>query len=115
VILETLGSFSFDTYAETIAGYRDMSAALNTDSQAINRELNRLVIEESCQTYIKDKGAALGVELEEVKVQVQWSMDGVWYPVSAQLSSAYGRSDELLSVIEAELGIPKNAIEWNGG
>lgn len=113
VCIEAVKGFDFESYTMGIAKYRDESAALGSNSQDLNRELNRLVIEESCETYIKDKGAALGLELHEVDVKVQWSMEGIWCPVSAHISSEELPSSALISAVEAELGIPQKAVQWN--
>lgn len=112
VLLEAAGGFSFDTYAEAIAGYREKSAALSADARSTNRELNRLVIEESCQSYIRDKGSALGLRLHSVKVQVEWSMDGVWYPTGAHIVGEGAANEAFISSLEAELGIPEDRIVW---
>lgn len=112
IVLEAARGFDFEAYATQLAKHRDDSAAIAQDSQQINRELNRLVIEDSCETYILDKGKALGLQVTQVQVQVKWSMDGVWYPVSAKICAG-GRNAELESLIVAELGIPSEKLEWS--
>ena len=112
IVLESVRDFDFEAYATQLAKHRDDSEAITQDSQHISRELNRLVIEDSCETYILDKGKALGLQVTQVRVQVKWSMDGVWYPVSAQICAG-GRNGELESSIVAELGIPAEKIEWS--
>ncbi len=113
VCVEAVKGFDFESYALAVSRYRDESAALSTDSQTLNRELNRLVIEEHCETYIRDKGSALGIELQEVDVKVQWSMEGIWCPVSAYISSKQAANHALISSVEAELGIPQESVHWN--
>lgn len=113
VCIEAARGFDFESYALALSRYRDESAALSNDSQTLNRELNRLVIEESCETYIKDKGSALGIVLQDVDVKVQWSMEGIWCPVSAHISSQEAPNDALISALESELGIPQKSVQWN--
>lgn len=112
VCIEAARGFDFESYTLAASRYRDESAALSADSQTLNRELNRLVIEDSCETYIKDKGNTLGIEIDKADVHVQWSMEGIWCPVSAYIYSENSPDDRLISVIEAELGIPRESIHW---
>lgn len=111
--LEAVNGFDFESYVFSISQYRDNSAALSRDSQEMNLELNRLVIEDNCESYIKDKGRELGIEVQQVTVEVEWSMEGLWCPISADIRAESGRNDELVSIVEAELGIPRESIRWS--
>ena len=111
--IEAAKGFDFDSYALALSRYRDDSAALETQSQLINRELNRSVIEENCEAYIKDKGRMLGTEVQSAEIELQWSMEGLWCPVSVHIYSEREKDASLVSLLEAELGIPGEAIYWN--
>lgn len=111
--IEAAKGFDFDSYALALSRYRDDSAALETQSQLINRELNRSVIEENCEAYIKDKGRMLGTEIQRAEIELQWSMEGLWCPVGVHIYSEQERDASLVSLLEAELGIPGEAIYWN--
>lgn len=62
-----------------------------------------------------DKAADLSLTLRSVKVSARWSREGVWVPERVSIvlvQDAPGR-EKLASLIEAELGIPKQIQEWS--
>ena len=78
--------------------------------------VTRTLIQSQCETYISDKGKLLGLEELEVSVEVRWSEEGYWYPVSAEIQGAVGSPETISSLewyITTELGIQEDAIYWS--
>ena len=70
-------------------------------------------IESQVAAYIVDKGAALGAALE-VEVSLE-SRDGYSLPESARISGSYSPyiKAQMESILEQDLGIPRQRQEWN--
>ena len=99
-----MGRFSAD------AG--DIMARAKENTETVTRTLRQ----SHCETYISDKGKLLGLEELEVSVEVRWSEEGYWYPVSAEIQGAIGSPDAVQNLewyITTELGIQEDAIYWS--
>ena len=113
-LLTALRSLDFDAYALELARYREQEQRFLTDNSEKNARLNRLVIEQECGTYILDKARSIGLELQSVAVELEWSGEGFWVPRAAQI--AY-RGEErqrrvMESLIAGDLGIPTERQIW---
>ena len=97
-------------YALELARYRSAAQALTGDAAALGRELDRGIIEQRMEAYILDKASALGAALGGAQVSLRWSTEGVWVPESAELAGPYHAA--LAELLEAELGIPRQAQTW---
>ncbi len=105
-----LGAGPLPDYALGLQRYRDAAEALTGEGTALGRELDRGIIEQRMEAYILDKAQDLGVTLTAAHVALRWSTQGVWLPESAELPGAY--SETLARLLEAELGIPRQAQTW---
>ena len=116
-ILKPIADIDFDEYSKQLTKYNDNASELIGSAEDYNDKLNRLYIEEHCEAYILDKAESVGVKLDSVSVSAEWSTEGYWYPVSADIRHAL--SDELVNrlstSIEAELGIAKERQAWTHG
>jgi len=108
-VLQPLKDFDIQQYALELAKIRETEAEILEQGGEMNNRLNRLVIESECESYIKDKAAAAGIETE-LKVLAQWSMEGIWVPHEVRLSCAY--NSDLAKLISSELGIPEERQTW---
>ena len=70
------------------------------------------LIESGTASYISDKAAALGLELQ-VRVTARAGADGI--PVPCRVEVTGPRSEALARWMEAELGIPAEGQVWNEG
>ena len=113
-LLSGIRSFDYNGYSRSLAEYRSDAEKLIEDSMEEREYLKREYIEERCRAYILDKAAEAGAELESVEVNLDWSTDGYWYPVGAELSGGGDESAKytLSKTIESELGIPEANLEW---
>lgn len=113
-ILSPIKEIDFDIYALETARLREAEAAINESAERIDDRLNRAVIEEQCEEYILDKAEDLGANVSGVKVQAQWSLEGIWVPYSTEIDAPdiSGAKAALESVIENELGIPAERQMW---
>lgn len=104
----------WDSLALEAARLHQREDAFLQDAGELGRELQRTVIEEKCETYIRNRAGQLQIDLEDVSVTAQWSLDGIWIPHSAVLSGEAGeRERELLAgLLETELGIAGSRQEW---
>ena len=115
MLLGMFRTFRWDSYAVSLAEMKSSADAISADAQEERRELSRRVIERECGEYIMDKAADLSLTLRSVKVSARWSREGVWVPERVSIvlvQDAPGR-EKLASLIEAELGIPKQIQEWS--
>lgn len=116
-ILSPITKLNFSEYSENLAKYKERAAELAESADDYNDKLSRTFIEDKCAAYILDKAESCGAELNSVAVSAEWSMDGYWYPNTAEIVCSC--SDELTrrlsSWIEAELGITKERQVWTYG
>ena len=115
MLLGLFRTFSWESYAISLAEMRSASDEIAENAEEGGKALSRLVIERECGEYIMDKAADLSLALRSVKVSARWSREGVWVPERVSIvlvQDAPGR-EKLASLIEAELGIPKQIQEWS--
>ena len=96
------------------ARYRELSASLTADADALRARLDRRVIEQECEAYIEDKAAVLGVRVLSVRVTAVWSAEGFWLPESVSVTGHWSEAARarLAGLIETELAIPAERQEW---
>lgn len=113
--IQPLKGLDLSQYALELAKYEEREAEFLESGEDMNDRLNRLVIQQGYETYIKDKATELGIETRSVSVGVQWSMDGLWVPDTAEIDGeGTGESKRALGrIIEAELGIPAERQYWS--
>lgn len=111
-LISPLLDFDFESYAVNLSRYRVEAEAVAAGTGEISNSLSRMFIEEDIEAYILDKAQELGCGLSQVEVELQWSTEGCWYPVSARLTGQY--NSQLSGLIEAELGIGQKRQDWSG-
>ncbi len=113
-LLSAFRELDYDSYALELSRYREREQTFLAENTERNRRLNRLVIEDECRTYILDKAEKLGLELENVRVDVRWSVDGFWVPdaVSMEYRGEERQREQMQDLIMGELGIPAERQEW---
>lgn len=116
-VIKPVSNIDFSEYSRLMTKYNDNAAEFIDNANNYEDKLNRLYIQDECAAYILDKAEKSGAELNSVAVNAEWSTEGYWYPVSAEIS--YKCSDEqkhrLEMAIEAELGITKERQAWTCG
>lgn len=110
-LIAPLAGLDMRGYSLNLAQLRRRGDEIGASAQEISDSLSRTFIEERCAAYILDKARLLGLEPETVKVTTQWSGEGVWYPVEAEIGAEYDR--RLSEKIEEELGIPARNQRWS--
>lgn len=109
-LISPLAELDMSGYSLNLARSRQQAGEMAASARKISDSLSRTFIEERCAAYILDKARLLGLEPASVKVRAQWSPEGVWYPVEAEIEAQYdGRLSEK---IEEELGIPAQDQHW---
>lgn len=113
--IQPLKGLDLSQYALELAKYEEREAEFLESGEDMNEMLNRLVIQQGYESYIMDKAAELGIEIQSLSVGVQWNLDGLWVPDSVELHvQSSGESQRKLSgIIEAELGIPAERQYWS--
>lgn len=116
-IISPLANLDFSEYSKSLKKYSDRADELTASANEYEDKLNRTFIEESCAAYILDKAENYGAHPDSVAVSADWSMDGYWYPVSADIncSCTDEQRSRLSASIEAELGIAKERQTWTYG
>ncbi len=104
----------WDSLALEAALLHQREEAFLQDAGDLGRELQRTVIEEKCEAYIRNRAEQIQIDLEEAAVTAQWSLEGIWVPHSAVLFGDVGEREraQLAALLEAELGIPRSRQEW---
>lgn len=97
-----------------LSKYRQEAAELAQAAWAESSNLDRSYIEGKCAAYISEKAAAMGIELENVRVIAEWSGEGCWYPDEVHIVCPVSTGDKVAvsAIIEAELGIPQEKQVW---
>lgn len=96
------------TFAETFAEEAEGAAEVGKD---MANENIHAIIKSRVEAYILDKAAALGVD---IAVDVTINEEGI--PVKAKLNGSVSPSakSRLQSILEKDLGIPKEDQQWSG-
>lgn len=115
-VLSPIIKIDFSEYSQSLSRYRTDAERLTAQAEDESENLNRLYIEDKCAAYILDKAKLLGAKIESCAVELAWSRDGCWYPVSASICGTYtAQQKQMLSdCIEAELGISCAEQKWEG-
>ena len=102
------------SYALELARVREREKTFAANSGEARERLNRLVIEEECRTYILDKARQLGLEPEELEVELRWDLEGLWVPASVTLrcSGTEKQIAALSGAIQTDLGIAREDQRW---
>lgn len=111
---QPLVGMDLEAYALELARNRAREEEFLSENGDINDRLNRLVIEQSYEEYIRDKAVEAGLSVDSVDVTAQWDTEGLWVPYSMEISCGGDREAErkLTGTIEAELGIPAERQEY---
>lgn len=113
-VLTAVQSLDTASYSLELARYRELGKELAADAEARTERLNRLVIEQECETYILNRAASLGARELQASVTARWDSEGFWVPDSVRLTGRIGvkQRDELSELITAELGMDEEQQEW---
>jgi len=109
-LLSPLGKLELSDYGLNLTKYRVGAAELTAEGEKLRESLDRSIIEEKTEAYILDKAQSMGAVVNGAKVTMQWSTEGFWYPVGAELQGDY--HEALSRLLEAELGIPQKEQRW---
>ena len=113
-MFRTVKEPDWELYALEAAQLREREEVFLESTSQLTDQLQRTLIEAECGTYIQNKARQLQINLNEVSVTAQWSMEGIWVPHSAVLTGEAGEEERsrLSAILEAELGIPRSRQEW---
>jgi stage III sporulation protein AF len=114
VLLSPLKELNIDRLSEFISKARYDGRQLAASAENESELIMKLIIEDETAAYILDKASKLGIVEPEVKVTVKEG-ESCPYPYSVEIScnASEGLKDELSSLIEGELGIPRDRQIWN--
>jgi len=113
-VLSVITQFRFDDYSKYIFNSREEAKRVVSQAEEDVQVQKRIIIEESCVSYILDKGNELGAQIS-VRVKAMWSQEGYWYPVEAEISGACDAAAQkaLTRYMENELGIREDKQIWS--
>lgn len=114
-LLSPVASFNIVEYSSALAKYSDAALNSSEDGKIAADRLNRAIIQAECAAYILDKADALGVDVIKAEVRVEWNIEGYWFPLECTIAATDPVSTALEDAIEAELGIPPERQNWEGG
>ena len=105
--------FDWDSYAMSLAAYRELGEQYTAEGENLAMENTRAYIETECGAYIASKGGELGADVT-AEVTAKWSGEGYWYPDSVLFSGTADASVRaaLTETVETELGIPEARQYW---
>ena len=112
-IFQAMGSLDRSALTPELARYRELERSLSARGSDARERLNRLVIEQEYREYIEDRAAALGIEAEEIRIELRWSTEGFWIPDRSHIRLRDPQGREALGrVLETEFGVPAERQEW---
>ncbi len=114
-VLVPIKEMDFSSYALELAKLEEREQSLKLEGEEINSRLNRLVIQSEYEAYIMDKATKLGLKADKVKVDVEWSTEGLWVPASVKISCTGGENlkKALAQTVTSELGIAPERQCWD--
>ena len=110
MLVGALSGFDFDLYSLELATYNEREREILEGAKEFENKLSRFVIEEQYQTYILDKATELGLNVQDIKLQLRWDSSGVWVPEGIEINHSY--SKELSEFIETQFGVAKQRQQW---
>ncbi|MDD6189759.1 MAG: hypothetical protein PUB32_09340 [Clostridiales bacterium] len=117
LLIGPLKSFDFEEYALRLGEIRARGGEYASQAISGGEEQIKAVIEDSCEAYILDKAAELGIMDATAAVSAKITDGGNYpYPYSVELGGeAEGEQKKRLSsYIEGELGVPAERQHWSG-
>lgn len=115
-LLTELTGFDTGSYALELAKYRTLERELTASAETTRESMSRLVIEDECEAYIKDKARERGATVTELAVTLVWSREGLWVPVSlCGTADSESSAETARELARTELGIPEERQEWSIG
>ena len=113
-VIGPIRDFDFAAYSETVSKYKLDAEKYSDEGKENSLNLNRIYIQEQCEAYILDKAEMQNADIVSVSVEAEWSTNGYFYPVSAEISHRCSSEDKkkLTGIIEAELGIAEEDQHW---
>lgn len=114
-LISPLRRLDAESFAAFAARYREEGRAAAAGAQISEEKLLRRIIEERTAAYILDKGRSLGIDDLRVTVTAEKLEDGTFVPKSARLTTKAGETArrKLGEIIEAELGISPEELDWS--
>ena len=110
-LVSPLLSLDFSAYSLNTARYKAEAEGISNYGEEISNRYQRTIIEESSAAYILDKAEGLSLNITGASVHAQWSEEGYWYPVQAEITGGYDKT--LSDFIESELGIKGEMQYWS--
>lgn len=117
LLIGPLREFDFEEYALRIGEIRAAGDGYVSEALSGGEKQMKTVIESSCEAYILDKAAELGIARASAAVSAKITDGGEYpYPYSVALGGEAGEEQrkKLNSYIEGELGIPAGRQYWSG-
>lgn len=111
-LFSPLARLDMEGYGISLAKYEQAAESITENAEKISDSLSRKYIEKECAAYILDKAQSFGCAVSGAEVEVKWSSEGVWYPVSASIGCEY--DSRLAASVEANLGIAEENLKWSG-
>ena len=100
-----------DAVAAGIAVYGQRAQKTVEQSEEETKMLNRTYIEEQYEAYILGKAAEAGIDVDGVDLTAQWDEGSLlWFPWQVAVDANFDGG--LSSLIEAEMGIPRERQTW---
>lgn len=106
--------FDATAYAASAAKYAERGKALAAEGKESGERLYRTLIEQELRAYIWDKAENIGARINDISIEVAWSDEGYWYPISVKLTGSFSdyERERLSAVIASELGVQEDGQSW---
>lgn len=111
-LISPLIDFNLEAYGAGLSQYKEHMYLLENNMDETSERLNRTIIEEECAAYILDKAQVMDLTVT-VTVTAKWGDEGYFIPHEVYIISDTPENSRLLSVIEADLGVPRVNIHWS--
>ena len=113
-ILTPLREIDVDLYSLTEAKLNTAQAEITQNGRTSDELLRRIATEDTCNRYLLGKANAFGLTNVDVSVKLRKNEEGSWIPESVRIRSEKNAEAEekLGTLIQSELGIPRERQEW---
>ena len=114
-VVSPIVKIDFSAYSGYIVAQKKSAGEYSKKIEETNARLTKAIIEEDAAAYILDKAHELGIDNAEFKINARLDEESQWYLYSAEITGEIesDKENELGSLIEANLGIPKERQAWS--
>lgn len=113
-VLAPLRELDYDLLSLEQARFEGAEAEITRRASRSGESLQRLLVKENVENYIRTQGQALGLRVESAEAELRQDERGELLPwaVTIRAAGADTEAERLAGLLRTELGIPAERQEW---